>query len=163
MNWFKKIPWLSLTLLLLTYGTTGWIYANWGLELIEQGRFLSSLARNLSILILYGMGGILISSFVIVFTAPISLVTVSFDSWLKSEVRAFVSIFIGAFAFAIIVQKIAYFARFLVLLSAILLFKLDLQLAGCSRWLALSILIIFCWLGFAGGILAFGIWGFEQL
>ena len=84
--------------------------------------------------------------------------TVGLDNWLKSDTRAFMSIFIGAFSFAIIVQRIDYFARFLVLVSAALLLKLDLQLLGYSRWTCSLILVILCWLGFSGGVLAFYEW-----
>ena len=80
---------------------------------------------------------------------------ISLDNWLKSDTRAFLSIFIGAFTFTLIVQKVDYFARFLVFAAAALLLKLDLQLIGCNRWLSSLLLIIFCWLGFTGGILAF--------
>jgi hypothetical protein len=148
---------LSLLLLLLTYGAEGWLYASWINQVLKQD-FLMQLIEPARIGLLYVVAVIGISSVVVIFTSPMSLMTVGLNSWLKSDTRAFLSIFLGAFAFAIIVQRVDYFARFLVLVSAIFLGKLDLQLAGLSRWLCSVVLVILCWLGFTGGILAFYQW-----
>ncbi|MGV2832110.1 hypothetical protein [Myxosarcina sp. GI1(2024)] len=155
----KKIPWLSLILLLLTYGVYGWSYTSWGVTSIDEGSIFNQFERDLAIVFLYSVGGILIILLTIAFTAPISLMTISLSNWLKSEVRAFLSIFIGAFAFAIIIQMVEVFADFLLLLSAALLFKLDLQLAGYQRWFSWFLLTCLCLLGFGGGILAFNVLG----
>lgn len=158
MAWLKKIPRLSLVLLLLSYGVEGWLYGAWATRLLAEGVVFAQLTEldGFGVLYAIAMAGIFI--FIIVFTAPISLVAMSLDNWLKSDTRAFLSIFIGAFAFTIIVQKVDYLARFLIFAAAVLLFKLDLQLIGCNRLLCSLLLIIFCWLGFTGGILAFYIW-----
>ena len=158
MAWLRKIPGISLLLLLLTYAAEGWIYASWVTVRLEEGVLLSRLQEQFRFSVLYGVAVAAIVFFVVIFTSPTSLVTVGLDSWLKSDTRAFLSIFIGAFAFAIIVQRIDYFARFLVLAAAAFLLKLDLQLVGYSRWFCSIILAFVCWLGFSGGILAFYIW-----
>lgn len=145
---------LSLLLLLLTYAAEGWIYGFW-MERFLEGDLLAQFAEPARLSILYVAAIFSILLLVIVFSSPVSLMTVSLNGWLKSDTRAFISIFLGAFAFAILVQRIDYFARFLVLLSALFLLKLDLQLIGCSRWLGSFILFILCWLGFTGGILIF--------
>lgn len=160
MAWLKKIPGLSLIILLLTYGVEGWMYGSWATRLLEREEIFSQLTEPTRFSILYGIAVAIILFFVIVFTAPISLIAISLDGWLKSDSRAFFSIFIGAFAFTIIVQKVDYFARFLVLAAAALLVKLDLQLVGCNRWLCSLILMLFCWLGFTGGTLAYYNWAF---
>ncbi len=157
MLWFKKMPRLSSILLLLTYGVFGWSYTAWGTLAIESGGLFRVLEKDLATIFLYSVGGILIILLAIAFTAPISLMTISLSTWLRSETRAFLSIFIGAFVFALIVQKITLFANFLLLLSAALLVKLDLQLAGFKRWFSWLLLTALCLLGFAGGILAFNI------
>ena len=155
----KSIPYLSLALLLITYGAFGWIYSSWGVKAVEQGILLSKLETEIALGVVYGLGTMWIVLIAVVFTAPISLITISFNSWLKSDARAFLSIFIGAFAFTIIVQRLDYFAKFLVLLAAALLFKLDLQLVGYRKWLSWFIVTFFCLLGFIGGIIAFDTWG----
>ncbi len=157
--WLKKIPVLSLFLLLLTYSVEGWLYGSWANIFLEQNNFYASLAEQTRFSILYGIAISTILLCVVVATSPISLVALSLDNWLKSDTRAFLSIFLGAFAVTIIVQKVDYFARFLVFLASALLLKLDLQLLGFNRWFCTLVLIILCWLGFTGGILAFYLWG----
>ena len=135
------------------------MYSSWSVAAIETSELLSQLETVLALRIIYGLGVMSIILIAIVFTAPISLITLSLDNWLRSDTRAFLSIFIGAFAFTLIVQKVNYFATFLVLLASALLVKLDLQLAGYRRWFSWLILTFFCLLGFIGGILAFDNWG----
>ena len=158
MAWLKKIPGLSLIILLLTYGVEGWMYGSWATRLLEREEIFSQFTEPTRFSILYGIAVAIILFIVIVLTAPISLIAISLDGWLKSDSRAFFSIFIGAFAFTLIVQRVDYFARFLVLAAAALLVKLDLQLVGCNRWLCSLILMLFCWLGFTGGTLAYYNW-----
>ena len=158
MAWLRKIPGLSLILLLLTYAAEGWIYASWVTLILEETTFFSQLNESYRFSAFYGLAVAAIVFFVFLFTSPTSLITVGLDNWLKSDTRAFISIFIGAFAFAIIVQRVDYFARFLVLAGAAFLLKLDLQLLGYSRWFCSIILAFLCWLGFSGGILAFYTW-----
>lgn len=142
----------SLLLLLVTYGAEGWIYGSWIKGLPENFLGLATELTRFGILYGVAVAGILL--LVVVFTSPVSLMTVGLDNWLKSDTRAFLSIFIGAFAFAILVQRVDYFARLLILISAVFLLKLDLQLQGYNRWLCSFILMILCCLGFSAGILA---------
>ena len=149
----------SLLLLLFTYGIEGWMYGFWMERFLER-EILLQFAELTRLSILYAAAIVGIFLLVIFFTSPVSLMTVGLNGWLKSDTRAFISIFLGAFAFAILVQRIDYFARLLVLLAAVFLLKLDLQLVGCSHWFCSFILVILCWLGFTGGILFFYGWSF---
>ncbi|MEM6614215.1 MAG: hypothetical protein AAF652_18580 [Cyanobacteria bacterium P01_C01_bin.72] len=150
----------SLLLLLLTYSAEGWLYCSWIHQFVIEKNLLPYLTIPNRISLFYGIAAIVIMLVVVIFTSPVSLVTVGLNRWLKSDTRAFLSIFIGAFTFAMIVQRVDIFARFLVMVSAVFLGKLDFQLMGCSRWLCSFILVILCWLGFTGGILAFYRWNF---
>ena len=158
MTWLRKSPIVSLFLLLLTYGVEGWLYGSWTIFFLENNDFYAHLTTTTRLGILYGAAVSIILLCVVVLAAPISLVANSIDSWLKSDMRAFLSIFLGAFAFTILVQKVDYFARFAVFAASALLLRLDLQLIGFNRWLCTLCLVIFCWLGFTGGILAFYVW-----
>lgn len=150
---------LSTFLLLLTYGVEGWMYGWWINRILEQP-VLIQLAQSTRWSILYCAAVVGILLLVILFTSPVSLMTTGLDNWLRSDTRAFLSIFIGAFTFAIVVQRVDYFVRFLILISAVFLVKLDLQLVGCSRWRCTVILAVLCWFGFTGGILTFYGWKF---
>ena len=158
MSRLKKLPGISLILLLLTYGIEGFLYGVWAYRYSKHEILLTQFSELNRFGILYGIAIGCILFCVIIFTAPISVVAIGLDNWFKSDARAFISIFLGAFAFTLIVQKVDYFARFLVLAAAALLLRLDLQLLGYNRWLCSLLLIVFCWLGFTGGILAFYIW-----
>ncbi|MGL5834762.1 MAG: hypothetical protein ACRC1Z_16225 [Waterburya sp.] len=166
MIWLRRNPRysliFSLLLLLVTYSAEGWMYGSWIYEFVAQENILTYFLaeESVGITILYSAAVLGITFVVLLFTSPVLLMTVGLNNWLKSDIRAFLSIFIGAFAFAIIVQQVDFFARFLVMISAVFLAKLDLQLAGCSRWLCSIILVLLCWLGFTGGILAFYEWKF---
>ncbi len=133
----KKLPWISLLLLLCTYGVFGWlITASTGFELL----WLMGAAYTL-----------LIAS---AMAAPWALLKGFYASFLKSDSRAFVSVIIGAFVAVIIIRWIDVFFRILVLICASALARLDLQTAGYSKWQAFGILVFVSLTGFALGILA---------
>ncbi|HHP7229542.1 MAG TPA: hypothetical protein ACFCUY_01630 [Xenococcaceae cyanobacterium] len=156
---FTTTPWISTTLLVMTYGVFGWLYSSEVGRIIAEKRLFPQLLELPTIsIILYGMGGILVVLIALIFTAPVALMTISINSWLKSELRAVFSIFLGALAFAIIVQWLGYFARFFVLLSSAILVKLDLQTLGLSKWLSQMLLALMCLVSFSGGVLAFNYW-----
>jgi hypothetical protein len=150
----------SLLLVLSTYSAEGWLYGYWIYGLLEQEHILNNFVESARLSILYGVAVLGIAFLVVLFTSPVFLITVGLNNWLKSAIRSWLSILIGAFAVTMIVQRIDFFARFLVLVSAVFLGKLDLQLVGCNRWLCSLILVLLCWLGFTGGILAFYEWKF---
>jgi uncharacterized protein YacL len=162
MVWLKKAPWISGFLLLLTYGVFGWIYSKWVIVEIDHGRLLNALENNTETNTLFGLGIFWILLIAAAITAPIALMGISMTYSLKTEGRIFVSILLGTLAFSIIIQSLDYFTRFLVLVSAAMLMKLDLQLLGCKKWTSSAIVAIFCLLGFGGGILAFYTWGLQS-
>ncbi|NJL52958.1 MAG: hypothetical protein HC930_13475 [Hydrococcus sp. SU_1_0] len=146
---------LSLLLLLVTYAAEGLLYGAWMQKFVEHESFLTNFIESARISILYGAALLGIMLLIVMFTSPVFLLTVGLSSWLKSDTRALISILLGAFTFAIIVQRVDYFGRLLILVAAVFLGKLDLQLAGCNRWVCSLILILLCWFGFTGGILTF--------
>lgn len=158
----KKKTWfliLSLLLLLLTSAVEGWIYGFWMNKILKQ-EVLTQFAQSTRPIILYGVAVVGILLLVFLLISPVSLLRLNLNGWLGSDSRAFLSIFVGAFAFAILVQRVDYVARFLVLVAAVSLVKLDLQLLGYSRWLCFLVAAILCWFGFTGGILTFYV-GFK--
>jgi hypothetical protein len=163
MVWFKKIPWVSGILLLLSYGVFGWLYSGWAIAKLEGGNLLSSLTSATETTTLFGLGLVWILLIATVIIGPIALMTIGISYSLKTETRIFLAILFGAFAFSIIIQKMSFFARFLVLVSAAMLMKLDLQLIGCKKWVSTLIVAIFCLLGFGGGILAFYSWVLHRI
>ena len=156
MPWLKKFPWISLSLLIATYGVSGWHYADWSHEMIIEGQLLSwTMEPAIAATIVYGLAAIGIIAIANVLNMPIDFLTVGLGGWLKSEAQAVMSIFFGALAFTLIVQRLHHFVRFLILLAAFLLFKLDFQAVGYSRRLSQIIVILFSLSGFASGVVLF--------
>ena len=144
----------------MTYGVFGWLYASWMMAMMQEQNLLDQvLEPQTTVAIFYGVGTILVLLIAIIFTAPVSLMNISLNNWLKSDIRAFLSIFFGALAFAIIVQWLAYFAKFFILLASAILVKLDLLTLGLNKWLSQLVLAIMSLGSFFGGIIAFNYWG----
>ncbi|MBE9169047.1 hypothetical protein IQ238_16500 [Pleurocapsales cyanobacterium LEGE 06147] len=159
MAWFRKIPWPSLILLILVYGVFGWLYTPWFELFLEGGELFGwIIEKNIAFVLVYGLGCLWVLLISTVFTAPVTLMTFSMSKWLKSEVRAFLSVIFGALAFALVIRWFAFFTRLFVLLAAAMLVKLDLQAAGYSRWLSALILALVCLTAFSIGVLAFYAW-----
>jgi hypothetical protein len=153
MAWFKKIPKISSLLLIATYGVFGWIYGAWVVELTAQEQlwhkwFISSVALGIS----YGLGLLLISIIVLYFTAPITLLTLGMNHWLKVDSKALIAIALSISAFIIIVEHPVVLARFLILSAAATLFRFDLQLAGYPSKIAQGILVFSSALAFTIGV-----------
>ena len=156
----KKSPWLSLSLLLLTYITFGWIFSSsnvsWTIWLIKQGhRFGWFLDKGLVSGIVDLLGAILILLMAIILIAPIKTIRIFFGRWIQSDKKAFISVLAWAFAVVLIFCWLEQFIRFLVLLSSAILARWDLQIAGYNEWQAFGILSVLCLSGFGLGLLIF--------
>ncbi|MGK7872035.1 MAG: hypothetical protein AB4426_01580 [Xenococcaceae cyanobacterium] len=168
MSWLKKFPWLSLTLLLLTYSLFGWWLSESNTSLtmwlIEKGRgFGWLLEEEIVSGIIHLLAVALIALISIALTAPITLMTIFFQSSLESDRKAFFSVFVWAFVFVLIICLINYFVRLLVMLAAAILARLELQTAGYNEWQAFAIIVIVCLTGFGFGLLTFTLWGEAAL
>jgi hypothetical protein len=133
----KKLPWISLLLLVSTYGVFGWL-----------------LTASTGLALFWLMGATYILIIASAMTAPWALIKGFYAGFLKSDSRAFVSVIIGAFVAVIIIRWIDVFFRILVLISASALARLDLQTAGYGKWQAFGILLLVSLTGFALGVLA---------
>jgi hypothetical protein len=133
----KKIPWLSLALLFAAHTTFSWF-------------------------LIHATATLLVWVLVILFTSAQALfLTTWFDGlrrflgrWLRSDVGYFTLIMVCAISFTIAVVWFKIFGYFLVLISAEVLARLDLQNAGYSRLQALVILALVSWTGLAAGYVA---------
>ncbi|MEM9275377.1 MAG: hypothetical protein AAGA80_20785 [Cyanobacteria bacterium P01_F01_bin.143] len=158
----KKFPWISLLILIATYTVAGWHYAEWSNEMILEGRlWYWEMKPAIAAAIIYGLAVIGILVITNIISTPIKLLTIGLSGWLKLEAKAVMSIFFGALAFALVVQRFQYFVRFLVLLAAFLLFKLDFRTAGYSEITSRIILTFFSLGSFAAGLALFYVWGID--
>lgn len=129
----KKIPWLSLTLLLITYSALGWlVYASESLWYVLLSAALVILSAE-------------------ILAAPVSLFRNLVTSALRSDTVAFVFVFTLAFAITVLLSWIYIVVRALILIAAELLAKLDLQTNGFTPWQAFWILSGVSLVGFGLG------------
>ncbi len=160
MSWLEKPFWLSLILLLITYITFGWWVAEylpiWNEWLIEQRWFLLPEVASVIVLIILSITFIVILN--LISTAPRKILEICIGSWIESNVTGFISILIWSLAFVFMLRWIAYFADYLVMLSASMLLRLELRRLGYKETITFTLLIILCLIGFAVGLLSANVW-----
>ncbi|ACK71914.1 conserved hypothetical protein [Gloeothece citriformis PCC 7424] len=157
MYWLKKFPWLSLVLLLATYGVFGWYVEQskslWNSWIIEQGRGWGwTIEEDLLGISLYVVSGAVILAITFGLTAPVALLTFFMGSPLKNDVRAMFSVLVWAFAVVIIICWLQFFAHLLLLISAAILGRLALQEWGCKTWQASLIISLLALSSFMVGL-----------
>ena len=159
MSRLKNLPW-SLVLLFVTFGVFGWYLMESIPDLTEWvadkgGAFNISVTELILSWIILPAAATSIIIMAVSLTAPILWMKIGIKGWLKSDVNAFASTLIWAFAIVLIISYLEFFVRFLVLLAAAILVRLDLQQAGYSKAKASVVLVFLCLAGFASGVLAF--------
>jgi hypothetical protein len=139
----KQVPWLSLSILFSAYATFSWFFTRWS-------------AQNLKA---FWIGEWAVWAFVLFCTLMQALLlTTLFDGvkaffrrWLKSDVGYFSLIIVSALSVTIALVWFKMFGYFLVLVSAEILARLDLQNAKLNRWQSLLVLTLISVAGLAAG------------
>lgn len=160
MFWLKRLPWVSLILLILTYGSFGWYISQtseaWSVWWIEYGKSLGwDLEETLLVIILYILAAIVILLVTFGLTAPVALLTFFMGSPLKSDLRAMFSVLIWSFAVVVIICWLEYFVHFLLLICSAILARLGLQQLGCNTWQTVIIIILISLVSFILGLFLF--------
>jgi uncharacterized membrane protein len=137
MAFLKRLPWLSLILLLLIYTTFGWV-----------------LSRSKAQPILWLVVAIAIVLFIASLTIPLSKMADYSVSLFRSNIKSFGVAVLGAFLFFLILARFRLFLDTLVIIAATMLVKIDFQAAGFSQGLAFWITTAFSFAGLALGVLA---------
>ncbi len=132
----KKLPWVSLVLVLLTYGVFGWIL------------FQENLPTIAWLLIVIGVV-LLVAGITAPWTRTIKYIRVLFDTKLKS----FGFAVLGAFLFFLIFAEFRIFLDIMLITSATILVRLDFQLAGLKETQAFCFTSIFSIGGLMLGLL----------
>ncbi|MEC4806367.1 MAG: hypothetical protein SAJ12_11790 [Jaaginema sp. PMC 1079.18] len=135
MSLWKKIPFLSLTLLFLTYGLCGW-----------------SLAQATHQLWIWVVFGLMILILVIILVGPVARFRNLLGIWLQSDATAFLSVMVMAFVTVMLVTRLDLLAQWLVLLASGYLARLDLQRAGYQTWPTFAIAAIAALSGYGTGL-----------
>jgi len=160
MTWLKTFPWLSLSIMLITYVVFGWHIAeasiNWSHSLVIQTNGLGLGLKDESLMLAIHLFAILIIVLTsLALTAPLTLMTFFVSSWIKSELQSIVSMIVWSFVLDLILRWLNYFIQFSVLLSAAVLGRLELRYIGFSRSQTIGILTILGLIGFGSGAMSY--------
>jgi hypothetical protein len=160
MSWLRKIPWLALCLVILSYSVVGWYAASWtdilSLWLVKQGESWGWLVREDTASAFIQISEVAIVCLIaIALTAPVALVTVLVGSGLKSDTKALISMLGWSIILVMIIRWFHYFVHLLVLFCAAILGRLELQRVGYNKWQVISILLGCCLAGMGLGWLIF--------
>jgi hypothetical protein len=131
----RKIPWVSLTLALLTYSSLGWVISGTYIPLIGW------LGIAIAILILVG-----------ILTIP-GLQFAQYSNYLfQSNTRTFVITIFAAFSLFLMIAWFRLFLDTLVIMAATILVRIDFQTAGLRQIYAFGTLSFISLLGLAIGV-----------
>lgn len=160
MSWLRKIPWLALSLLILSYSVVGWYAAGWSgtlsFWLVEQGQSWGWLLRQDAASVFIQIAEVAIVCLIaIALTAPVALITILVGSGLKSDTKALISMLCWSIIFVMIIRWFKYFVHLLVLFCAVILGRLELQRVGYNEWQIAFILSSCCLAGLGLGWLIF--------
>lgn len=109
----KRLPWISLVLVLLSYSTLGWVLLE-----TKAPKFVWLVVLPAVLLLVAGL------------TAPISLVANYFSILFKSNLRTFAVAVLGAFLFFLMLAWFRLFLDSLLIISAAILARIDFQVSG---------------------------------
>ncbi|MEH2180613.1 hypothetical protein [Nostoc sp.] len=137
MSILKRVPWVSLALVLLSYSTLGWVISE------TRASMFMWVATVVAILLL-----------IITLTAPWPKMTY-YSIFLQSNTRSFGIAVLAAFLFFIMIAWFGVFLDTLLIISATILVKIDFQRAGLKEGLAFSTASIFSLGGLALGALIY--------
>ncbi|BDI15680.1 hypothetical protein ANSO36C_14820 [Nostoc cf. commune SO-36] len=138
MSIFKRVPWVSLALVLLSYSTLGWVISE------TRAPLFVWVATVIAILIL-----------MVTLTAPWPKMTYYYSILLQSNTRSFGVAVLAAFLFFIMIAWFRVFLDTLLIVSATILVRIDFQRAGLREGLAFYTTSIFSLGGLALGALIY--------
>lgn len=155
-----RFPWLYLGLVFLAYGVFGWIVAEsmnlWIAQFRETiaywGLFISPMMAQI---LIYGLISLVIFLVILILTIPSKSFRFLFGSWLKSDNQAMVSILFWSFVLVLVICFLEDFVRFLILFSASILGRLELQTLNYKGYQIILILVTVSFLGFTSGYFGF--------
>ncbi|KYC41842.1 hypothetical protein WA1_17630 [Scytonema hofmannii PCC 7110] len=134
MSFLKRLPWVSLSLLLLTYATYGWLISKAKAPLLVW-----LLAVTASLLLVGGL------------TSPLNRVAGYSFVLFKSNLRSFTMTVLASLLFFVMVAWFRVFLDTLVIFAASILARIDFQTSSFSRrqtfWILSTISLIGLGLG----------------
>ncbi|NJL88783.1 MAG: hypothetical protein HC916_02470 [Coleofasciculaceae cyanobacterium SM2_1_6] len=137
----RKLPWASLSMLVLTYITFGWL-----------------MSASIQAPLLPVFGAVCIAIVMAAFTLPLKKIKKYLDIWSQSKLRSMAAMLLGVFSVVIVISALEISVRVLVIVAASLLARIDLINQGISKD---KIFVILSLLAFSSYVL--GVVVHEQL
>jgi hypothetical protein len=138
----NQVPWLSLSILFASHATFSWFLTHWFSTHVDQAIAEWAVwALVLSFTLLQAL----------LLTTLFDGVKRFFRRWLRSDVGYFSLILLTSMSVTAALVWFKIFGYFLVLVSAEILARLDLQNAKLNRWQSLAVLTLVSILGLAAG------------
>ncbi|GAX34121.1 hypothetical protein [Nodularia sp. NIES-3585] len=134
MSIVKTFPWISLVLVLFSYGTLGWALSETQAPLYVWITFI------LAILVLVGS-----------LTIPWSAISKYTSLLVESNIRSFAVATFGAFLFFLMLAWFRIFLDTLLIIAAGILARIDCQNAGLKQGQAFLITLLFSFAGLGLG------------
>ncbi len=129
----RKLPWASLSMLILTYIAFGWL-----------------MSASISSPWLPMFGAVCIAIVMAAFTLPLKKIEKCLDIWFQSKLRSLTTMLLGVFSIVIVISALEISVRVLVIVAASLLARIDLVNQGISKG---KIFLILSFLAFSSYIL----------
>jgi hypothetical protein len=130
----KRLPWISLALVLFSYSTLGWVLSE------AQAPWFAWLVVMVAILLLVGS-----------LTAPWSMMANYSSILFRSNTRTFAVAVFGAFLFFLMLAWFRIFLDTLLIISAAILARIDFQASGFKEGQAFLMTSFFSMAGIALG------------
>jgi hypothetical protein len=138
----KNVPWLSLGILFSAYATFSWFLTHW---VVSQASTAWAVWSVWAIVLFFTLLQALL------LTTLFDGVKLFFRRWLKSDIGYFSLIMLGSLSITAALVWFRMFGYVLVLVSAEILARLDLQNAKLNRWQSLAVLTLVSISGLAVG------------
>ncbi|MGD1911736.1 MAG: hypothetical protein ACFB2X_13015 [Rivularia sp. (in: cyanobacteria)] len=132
----KKLPWVSLALVLFTYGVFGWILSHENLSIFAW------LLIVIGLLFLIGA-----------LTTPWSMTSKFIRVLFNTKLKSFGVAVLSAFLFFMILARFRIFLDMMLIISATILVRLDFQTAGFGEIQAFCLTSVFSIAGLMLGVL----------
>lgn len=160
MSWLDKSLWLSVSVLFLTYAVFGWSVSKeveyWAESILNLGKNIDwLLEKQLVIYFLYVFYLFFIILVSLSLTFFIGLITFIFKESVDSDFKAFISVFVWSFILVFLFCFLDYFADLLVMISSVILVKLDLQKMGYQTWQTFFVIVLVTCFSFILGVVSF--------
>lgn len=136
MSIIRRVPWLSLTLALLTYCSLGWVVSRASVSPMVW------LGIAIGVLLLVG-----------IVTRPWMQLANYSSTVFKSNTRTFVITVLGAFSLFLMISWFRLFLDSLVVVAATILVRIDFQAAGFRQLDAFGIMSFISLFGLSLGVL----------